>query len=81
MPSSLGLGASTGQNAWYLQRTVWNVLDIKQITGLKSADITLTLEIGAKVESGLDRSMSRTRLRNAEVYRFSIKRSADARET
>ena len=27
MPQLLGLGASTGQNACSLQRTVWNVLD------------------------------------------------------
>ena len=27
MAQLLGLGASTGQNAWYMQRTVWNVLD------------------------------------------------------
>ena len=27
VPQLLGLGASTVQNAWYLQRTDWNVLD------------------------------------------------------
>ena len=33
----LGLGASTGQNAWYLQRTVWNVLD----TALRSEPVRM----------------------------------------
>ena len=46
---------------------------VKQITGLKSAEITLTLEIEAKVESGLDKSVIRTLLENAEVLRFSKK--------
>lgn len=47
---------------------------VQQIAGLNGAEITLTLEIEATVASGLDRSMTRTLLENAEVLKFSEKK-------